>query len=245
MGTAVVIDIPGLKDDKIIELAFQQLRQIDERFSPYKKTSELYRFNQGLIAAGRVSSDMKAVMKACLDAEIHTNGYFSAKYSGIFDPSGYVKGWAVDRVRRSILDQGLNTFCISAGGDIVASSNGEKTWRIGILNPLKKTEAIGNISTTSLSLATSGNYERGNHIVNPVTGSAPGDFVSVSIAGPDIIEADVLATAVFAMGKNGLDFIDKQEGYEVLAIDSRGRFYSSAEMETMLEQGLTITGKVV
>lgn len=245
MGTAVVIDVPGLKDEEVIEASFKQLRDVDEQFSPFKKTSELYRFNQRRLTPGNVSIGMKAIMKACLEAERYTDGFFSARYGYEFDPSGYVKGWAIGEVKLSLLKQGYKTFCISAGGDMAARSGGKKTWRIGILNPRKKNETLGTIVAKNIAVATSGSYERGKHIINPKTGKPADDFLSLTVAGPDIIKADVLATATFAMGKSGLIFIDKQRDYEVLAVDQKGEIYLSGGMAAMLEGELTITGKIV
>jgi thiamine biosynthesis lipoprotein len=245
MGTAVVIDIPGLKDGKIIDAAFAQLRAVDEQFSPYKKTSELYQFNKKRLTPGNVSIGMKDVMKVCLGAENFTGGYFSARYGDEFDPSGYVKGWAVSEVKFSLLNQGFKTFCVSAGGDMTAKSAGTKVWRIGIQHPLKKNEVLGTIIGKNIAVATSGSTERGHHVINPKTGQPARDFLSLTVAGPDIVKADVMATAAFAMGMPGLDFVDKQREYEVLAVDPKGKIYLSGGMANMLESDLTITGEVV
>lgn len=245
MGMPVVIDIPGLKNDQVIEKAFDNLRRIDEQFSPFKPDSELMRFRRKEVPADKVSIGMKNVMKACLEAERYTNGYFSARYGGEFDPSGYVKGWAIAEAKLLLFELGYRTFSISAGGDITTRSSGEKVWRIGVQHPKKKNALMGKIFGKNMGIATSGNYEKGTHIINPHTGKGAQELLSLTVVGPDIVKADVLATAAFAMGLSGLQFIDKQLDYEVLAVDKTGRIYLSGGMANMLEGELSITGEVI
>jgi len=72
-------------------------------------------------------------------------------------------------------------------------------------------------------IATSGSYVRGDHIYDPhrprekVT-----DIVSLTVIGPDVLEADRFATAAFAMGKAGIHFIEDQTGLEGYSVDARG-----------------------
>lgn len=245
MGMPVVIDIPGLKDETVITEAFDELKKVDGQFSPFKPESELSRFKRGELPADKVSIGMKAVMKACLEAERYTDGYFSARYDGEFDPSGFVKGWAIDEVKKSLLEKGCRTFCISAGGDMVAKSAGDKIWRIGIQHPKKKSKVLGTVLAKNLAVATSGTYARGRHIINPKTKKPATFFLSLTVAGPSIIKADVFATTAMAMGTRGLKFIDKHRSYEVLAVGKDGRVYLSGGMARLLDSDLTITGEVV
>ena len=269
----ISIDIPEAKDDTPFNAAFKRLRAIDERFSSYKPSSELCRFQRGEIPAADLSAEMKQVIKACTAAKKMTNGYFSAYYgspvshldavqgskeerasrtdaygervtdaadtamrqkpAGVtgsagqqgeavrtrwFDPTGYVKGWAIAEAGQVIEKLGFKTYCIGAGGDILARSVGEKTWNIGIQDPSNPGKILNMLSITNGAVATSGNYERGAHIINPKTKKPANELLSLSITGPDIITADVLATAGFAMGKTGVDFVNSQSGYKALAV---------------------------
>jgi thiamine biosynthesis lipoprotein len=235
MGMPVVLDIPGASDPGVFKQVFHELHLIDSQFSPFIERSELSRFRRGEIAPDKLSIGMKAVMKACLEAEAMTDGYFSARYSEVFDPTGYVKGWAIAEASRKLLKRGIGTFSLSVGGDINAYSNSDKIWRIGILDPFNKGSIVGKIVGQNLAIATSGNYERGNHIINPKTGKPARELLSLTVEGPDIIKADILATAAYAMGKQGLKFIDeKMPGYEVLAIDRHGEALLSGGMRTIL-----------
>jgi thiamine biosynthesis lipoprotein len=73
-------------------------------------------------------------------------------------------------------------------------------------------------ATDGLAVATSGSYERGQHIVNPVSGRAPTGVLSVTVTGPDLGLADAYATAAFAMGEDGPGWTAGLDGYEAMTI---------------------------
>jgi thiamine biosynthesis lipoprotein len=76
------------------------------------------------------------------------------------------------------------------------------------------------LSITGCGVATSGTYVRGEHIYNPKQAYAPArEIVSLTVIGPEIYTADCFATAAFAMGREGIQFIDQLEGYEGYMID--------------------------
>lgn len=225
MGMPITIDINGCRQSGVFDLAYDRLRQIDERFSLYNKHSEASKFAQGELKSSELSQEMQFIISECKKAEELTDGYFSAWASGKFDPSGYVKGWAIAEAGKVIEQQGYKTYCIGAGGDILACSYTDKIWKIGIQDPTDPGKILNMLSISSGAVATSGNYQRGKHIINPQTKKLAEDVASVSIIGSDIVKADVLATAVFAMGPAGLDFMQKQKGYECLMVDKAGSFH--------------------
>jgi thiamine biosynthesis lipoprotein len=84
-------------------------------------------------------------------------------------------------------------------------------------------------------VATSGTYLRGAHIYNPHAPDAPaGDIVSLTVIGPNILEADRFATAAFAMGEGGIDFIERVDGLEGYQIDSEGMARMTSGLERYL-----------
>jgi FAD:protein FMN transferase len=222
MGMGLSVDIPGCEDEAVFIDVFERFAQIDQRFSTYKPTSELSLYQAGKISKSDLSAEMAKVMRACHAAEKLTNGYFSAWFDNNFDPTGYVKGWALSEGGKIIKNAGHKTYCLGAGGDILASSAGAKIWNIGLQDPKNKKSLTSQVILKNGAVATSGNYERGKHIINPITGKLADGLASISVVGPDIIQADVLATAAFAMGLSALDFINKQAGYEALAVNKKG-----------------------
>ena len=72
-------------------------------------------------------------------------------------------------------------------------------------------------------IATSGTYIRGQHIYNPFKKEdLITDIVSLTVIGPNVYEADRFATAAFAMGKEGINFIEQLPGLEGYIIDKNG-----------------------
>jgi FAD:protein FMN transferase len=214
MGMPITVDIPGCDNGQVFKNTYGRLREIDRRFSPYKKNSELSKYQRGELSDDDLSAEFKKIMSACKAAEEQTDGYFSAYFSGAYNPTGYVKGWAIAEAAKIICKDGFKTYCISAGGDILARSDSDKVWNIGIQDPKNKKGIVNKLSIKNGAVATSGNYERGDHIINPKTGKHAGTYLSLSVTGADIIKSDVLATACFAAGN--IDLINKFKGYKAL-----------------------------
>jgi len=239
MGMPVSVDIPNCHEGEVFRQVFAQLRGIDDQFSPFRPDSELSRYRRGEITQDDLSIGLRDVIRGCQEAEAETDGYFSAHYGQDFDPTGYVKGWAIKQGCEVIDAAGYHTYCLSAGGDINAKSSGDKIWHIGIQDPRDKAKIIKTITGKNFAVATSGNYERGQHIINPKTGRPPADLISLTAVGPDIIKADVLATAAYAMGRPGLNFIEhKALAYEALAIDKEGKVLMTKDMDKLITGSL-------
>lgn len=203
-----------------IDSVFAYFTAVDEQYSPYKATSEVSRINAGL-APGEWSDDMKRIVELCEQTKRETNGYFDAYYNGTFDPSGIVKGWAIQAAAGILHERGCDNFYIDAGGDIQASglNSDQQPWRVGIRNPFDREEVIKVLAVTTEGVATSGTAIRGSHIFNPLLHApASSDIVSLTVVGPNVYEADRLATAAFAMGQAGASFIEGVPGVEAYVI---------------------------
>jgi hypothetical protein len=74
------------------------------------------------------------------------------------------------------------------------------------------------VAGNDIAVATSGEYERGRHILDPRTGEPPSGLLSVTVVGPDLATADAYATAIFAMGAAGPEWALGLTGYEALCI---------------------------
>lgn len=209
-----------------LDAAFAYLVAVDERLSTYKEDSEISRMNRGEIKPDATSAEMREVLALAEKTKKETNGYFDIKNpGGHIDPSGIVKGWAILKTAALIREAGYENFMVNAGGDIATGGkNAEgKEWSVGIRNPFNVNEIVKVVYPRGRGVATSGSYIRGAHIYNP---HAPKeelkDIVSITVIGPDALEADRFATAAFAMGKGGIAFIESFPGLEGYAIDSHG-----------------------
>ena len=218
MGIPISIDIPK-GNDKIFIESFAIFSEIDNRFSTYKKDSEVSHFNEGAISLKDCSDSFKAIYAKCQLLKKETNGYFDAFYNKKYDPSGYVKGYAIDQVANFLKQKGYSEFLINAGGDIAASSHSSKKWKIGIADPNNTKKILALLEVDAIAIATSGTYERGDHIIDPLTKKKPVFFKSVTIFGPSILIADVYATVIFSMGKKGLELLQQLPGYSCIYVD--------------------------
>ncbi len=214
-----------------LETAFAYLVAVDERFSTYKPDSEISRINRELghsdiLKNVGMSEEMKEVFEIGEKTKLETDGYFDiCRPDGSIDPSGVVKGWAILNTAKLIRDAGYENYFVNAGGDIASFGKDTegKEWRFGIRNPFKKEEIVKVVYPHEKGLATSGSYERGDHIYNPRNPEEKlREVVSISVIGPDVLAADLIATAAFAMGKSGIAFIELLPGFEGYAIDANG-----------------------
>ncbi|MDQ2902319.1 MAG: FAD:protein FMN transferase [Chloroflexota bacterium] len=221
--TLEVVDAMVTPDD--LDQIFRYFVSVDETFSTYKETSEISRINRGELPAAQASEAVKTILALSEGTKEDTHGYFDIQRNGMLDPSGIVKGWAIQHAAQLLQEREFQHFYIDAGGDIqVAGMNHGKLWRIGIRNPFKHSENVKVLALTNRGVATSGTAIRGQHIYNPYQRTTPIlDIVSLTIIGPNIYEADRLATAAFAMGRKGIQFLEKLAGFEGYLIDAQAR----------------------
>lgn len=214
MGMPIVVEV---RDGDVPEDVFDWFRWVDETFSTYKPDSEVSRIARGELAVEDAHPDVAAVLARCEELRVETNGYFDARAGGELDPSGLVKGWAVDRAVELIE---ADEYCVSAGGDIRVRG----AWKVGIQHPLEPQAIAAVVEARDLAVATSGEYERGAHVIDPHTGQAPDGVLSVTITGPDLATADAYATAAFAMGARvAPHWVARLQGYGAMLILSDER----------------------
>ena len=212
-------------DEEAFEMIFAYFRYVDEKFSTYKETSEVMRMNRGEITKDECTEDMKTVLALSEETKKDSNGYFDIMQRGICDPSGLVKGWAINNAAILLDQRGFSDFFIDVGGDIQTRSAEDtpQYWSIGIKNPLNTEEIIKVVYLKNEGIATSGTSARGQHIYNPKAEAAPiNDIKSITVIGPNVYEADRFATAAFAMGKQGIAFIETLPGLEGYMVQSDG-----------------------
>lgn len=203
MGTAVTVEIRDrVVPHRALERAFAWLRWVDRRFSTYDAASDVSRLNAGEIGLPDTHPIVREVLADCDVLRAGTDGYFDAHapLPGGVDPSGLVKGWAVDMAFAGLRRAGAQRLCIEAGGDVRVAGG---PWRVGIRHPRQREQFAAVVVLRSGAVATSGAYERGAHVVDPHTGRPPVGTVSVTIIDQTLARADAHATAAFAMGPRG------------------------------------------
>ena len=226
MGMPITIEVADAKvKESDIASIFDYFASVDRMFSTYKKESEISRLNAGELTKKQVSTDVRQILQLADDTKKESNGYFNIEYKGKIDPSGIVKGWAIFNAAGLLKEHGFQNFYVDAGGDIQVSGKNEKgtDWTVGIRNPFKSDEIVKVIRLVNKGIATSGSYVRGQHIYNPHKPDIPiTDIASMTVIGPTVYDADRFATAAFAMGEKGIQFIEKLPGYDGYMIDAKG-----------------------
>ena len=213
MGTTVSIDVRApLVPPEVLDAVVDQLRDADARFSTYRTDSEINRLADGEIRLEECSADMRYVLAACDHLASVTGGAFDARGhrpDGRLDPSGFVKGWAIEEAAWLIDSAGGRNYWINGGGDIVARGQAApgRPWRVGIRHPDHIDKVAAVLAISDRAVATSGDYERGAHIADPRLGRAATGLRSVTVVGPGLAFTDAYATAVFAMGRDGLGWL--------------------------------------
>lgn len=224
MGMPITVEVrePRIAQ-RHLEAVFAYFAAVDETFSTYKPSSEISRLNRGELSADQCSQDVRTILALGERTRRETRGYFDMRRGDLIDPSGIVKGWAIRTAADLLRAEGFRDFYVDAGGDIqVAGTKDGNPWRVGIRNPFNRRENVKVLAVTDCGVATSGTAIRGQHIYDPHAPDAPLlDVVSVTVIGRDIYDADRFATAAFAMGREGIRFIEGLPGFEGYMIDAQ------------------------
>jgi thiamine biosynthesis lipoprotein len=222
-GTVIVVQVAssalsenelGLVVDKVEEF----FHKVDEDFSTYKSNSEVAHIRRDELEIDDASDDVKVVWQLCEYArELTLGAYDPWKVEGGFDPSGLVKGWAAEVAAKMLVEAGVKSVLINAAGDLVLrggqlSEEGEvKPWSVGISSPDDVNQIVKTFDVVDGSVATSGDYEKGAHIIDPHTGLIAIGARSASVVGPDGALCDALATALMVDGRDAQRWMGRPE----------------------------------
>ncbi len=152
------------------------------------------------------------------------------------------KGYAADKAKIVLINNGVKSGIINASGDLNAwgkQANG-KDWMVAITNPLNKEKAFSWLPVNNAAVVTSGNYEkfvkfegvRYSHIIDPRTGYPSTGIISVTILSTSAEFADAISTSIFVMGVDtGLDFINQLKGVECIIVDESNKVITSENIK--------------
>lgn len=209
------LQISGDKDAKMIVEKIKELFvEIDETYSTFKMNSVVNKYRRGEITLSE-HPELKLILNECEKTKRETNGFFDCEYRGRLDPSGLVKGYAISQGAKLLKLQGFDNFMLEIAGDLQTSGfNGQsQKWKIGIENPFAKNEIVKVVELSGQGMATSGTSVHKDHIIDPFTKLPAHEIASISVIADDIYDADRMATAAFAMGEKGIEFIHSLHGF--------------------------------
>ncbi|GAA1663636.1 FAD:protein FMN transferase [Nonomuraea maheshkhaliensis] len=225
MGTVFSFDVRHDADEAVAR-AIAWLHHVDEVFSTYRPDSAISRLARGEVGLTGCPPEVAHVLALCAQAEHHTGGYFTTCPGGRLDPSGLVKGWAVEEASLLLTEAGAPRHCVNGGGDIQLGPD-PSPWRIAIADPLRPDTLRTVVTGHGLAIATSGNAERGPHILDPHTGRLAGELLSITLIGPRLTTVDAFATAAYAMGDDARDWIEECEDLEAFAVTTGGHTWQT------------------
>jgi len=232
-GTVITVDVRGLDDERVVDECFAFFRRVDDLFSTWRPETEIMRIGRGELRRTDASPEVDEVLALCEQMRLESGGAFDITAGGLpnvpdrpgrapLDPSGLVKGWAVAKAGEMLRAAGAHCFFVSAGGDLVAVGHPEENppgWRVGVQHPWEKEHVAAVLTITGAAVATSGRYERGDHIIDPRTGRPAVGLASVTVVGPDLTVADAYATAALVLGPgDGMRWLATRAGYEGMSI---------------------------
>jgi thiamine biosynthesis lipoprotein len=211
---------------------FAHLRRVDAVLSTWRADSDLLRIQHGEIGevdgVDEVHPWLAEVTDLCLEAEDRTDGFFRAwrrRPGGrlSFDPTGLVKGWAVAAAAEHLRIAPEIAYSIGAGGDVVVGTgtgvDQAPPWRIGIEDPRQRGGLARVVTVTQGAVATSGAAIRGGHVVDPRTGRGIVRAGSATVVGPDLMWADVWATAAWVDPQRARALIEERDpAYDLIVI---------------------------
>jgi thiamine biosynthesis lipoprotein len=236
MGTVVSFDVPDWAWD-VLGRAVQWLHWVDATLSPYRDGSDVSRFGRGSVALAQCAPELGEVLAACADVTARSGGYFTTRPGGRFDPSGYVKGWAIEQAAALLTAAGSAEHSVNGGGDVqcVGDHGPGQPWRVGIAHPLRPGSLALVVAGRDFAVATSGVAERGAHIVNPHTGRPATGLASLTVVGSRLAVTDAYATAAFAMGAAARDWVESLDGYEAFAVTDDGQSWQTSGFRAYLD----------
>ncbi|GAB3578859.1 FAD:protein FMN transferase [Calidifontibacter terrae] len=229
MGLPVSIHVRGPEVrsamvEEVVDRAFRRLRWIDSVFSTYEPNSPVSRLRRGEVELDQLTGAVGYIADVCAAAQEITGGAFDAYLPDAdgtlrFDPSGAVKGWAIGQAAAILDSLTGHSYCVNAGGDLHAGGAEHEPWHVGVQDPAQPDIIARTVALGHGGLATSGRYARGNHLIDPRTGQPVDRAGSVTVVGPDILWADVWATALFVGDQDTLArFHDWDSRYDLITL---------------------------
>ncbi|WP_034510689.1 FAD:protein FMN transferase [Blastococcus sp. URHD0036] len=230
MGMPVSLALRGEHSDDALARdawagALAVLREADRVFSTYRPDSYVSRLARGEIGVEDCPVEVAEVLDLGAEAERASGGAFSVRRPGAdgrvrLDPTGVVKGWAVERASAALAELPDTDWCLSAGGDMTCRTVDPDgaPWRIGIEDPADPRRVLAVVPVLTGAVATSGATHRGAHVVDGRTGRPPEAVASVTVVAGSLTWADIDATAAYARGPEAARWLETRPGRSGLVV---------------------------
>ena len=186
--------------NQIVNEIDKYLQNVEEKFSPFLSESLVSRHTDigEELQDDFFDIEYQEVYSRSIIAKKETHGLFDPFFDGKYNPTGFVKGWAIEnafmKYIKPLIDNNiLEAGAINGAGDMQVGTRLDSnfSWKIGIENPEDKEKIIAKYSIKNGAVATSGLSKKGQHIKsdNDI------NHVQVTVVGTYLSDVDVLATA--------------------------------------------------
>ena len=240
-GTAITIDVRQPCSHDAVEHVFSWFEVVDAVFSTWRDDSQINCFQRGELSLEQCAPALREVLELSDLVTAETRGAFDIRVGadprvyrrpGLapLDPSGIVKGWALDRAMTWLRDHEVANVAITAGGDVVVgSAPGDRDgWSVGIQHPFQRQAVAATISCEDTGIATSGRYELGDHIIDPRSGGPATGLLAATVVHADLARADAYATAAIVMGDEAMAWLTDEVGVAALVVTNDERVITNA-----------------
>lgn len=229
-GTVITLDVRDPVPTTVLDDVEAWFQRVDDLFSTWRDDTEISRLATGALTLATASPEVRVVLARCEEVRVVSGGAFDITVGarakqpregiGPLDPSGLVKGWALERAADILTAAGAGRFAINAGGDVLTRGRPtpDAQWRVGIQHPWQRDKVAAVVAVTDAGVATAGRYERGDHILDPATGEPARGLASVTVIAPDLALADGFATAAMVRGEDGMAWLQGLPDVEAMAI---------------------------
>lgn len=130
------------------------------------------------------------------------------------DLSGIAKGYAVDAVTRLLRERGIGHALVDIGGECRGCGVRPDLdpWWVDLETPPGVDVPPLRVALHGLAAATSGDYVRGRHTIDPRGGRPVGDVLAVSVLHESAMIADAWASALTVLGGAAAEAAAVREG---------------------------------
>lgn len=203
--------------DQIIDEIDKYLKNVEEKFSQFLSNSLVSKHTDigEVLQENFFDLEYQEVYSRSIFAKKETKGLFDPFFEGKYNPTGFVKGWAIEtafiKYIKPLIDNNIiEAGAINGAGDmqVGTSLDSDFSWKIGIENPEDREKIIVRYSIKNGAVATSGINKKGQHIKseNDI------EHVQVTVVGKYLSDVDVLATVGVAADENTWrEFVEKNK----------------------------------
>jgi len=240
MSTAVTLSLRGVGEEltdpaaeALADRFFTRIAELESLLSRFRPQSQVSRLACGELAEDEADPAVREILARCRQLRRVTGGDFEHEpgrhgAGPALDVNGVAKGWIIDEAAMPIRMAGVAEWFVNAGGDIVTQRpSTARPWRVAVQHPAEQQAICGVLELHTGAVATSGTYERGEHL----RGREPA-VRSVTVVGDDLATADALATAAWASGSlrpRWWDEVARRNGLLVIGIDDRLRWWPPSD----------------